>query len=64
MKQHINPDKLAKALIAYMEKNNITQTELAEKLGVARSTLNRWQTKRCQIRQTTLRILKIEGIIS
>lgn len=36
------PDKLIKELESYRLENKITQEELADKLGVAFSTVNRW----------------------
>ncbi|UCB56732.1 MAG: helix-turn-helix domain-containing protein [Candidatus Omnitrophota bacterium] len=47
----------------YMRKNNLRQYELAKKLGVPESTLNRWLKEKTNISNAYLAILKREGII-
>jgi putative transcriptional regulator len=37
-----------KALRALREKLLITQTELAQKLGVSYASVNRWENKKCE----------------
>jgi len=48
---------------AYMSKNNLRQYELAKKLGIPESTLNRWLKRKTNISNAYQAILKKEGII-
>jgi plasmid maintenance system antidote protein VapI len=47
----------------YMSKNNLKQYELAKKLGIPESTLNRWLKQKTNISNAYQIILKKEGII-
>ena len=47
----------------YMRKHNLRQYELAKKLNVPESTLNRWLKEKTNISNSYLTILKKEGII-
>jgi len=48
---------------AYMKKNNLRQYELAKRLGLPESTLNRWLKEKTNISNAYLIILKEKGII-
>ena len=48
---------------AYMSKNNLRQYELAKRLGIPESTLNRWLKQKTNVSNAYLAILKKEGII-
>ena len=47
----------------YMRKHNLRQYELAKKLNIPESTLNRWLKEKTNISNSYLTILKKEGII-
>ena len=47
----------------YMNKNNLKQYELAKRLGIPESTLNRWLKEKTNISNAYQIILKREGII-
>jgi len=47
----------------YMRKHNLRQYELAKKLGVPESTLNRWLKEKTNISNAYLIVLKNAGII-
>ena len=47
----------------YMRKHNLKQYELAKKLNIPESTLNRWLKEKTNISNSYLTILKKEGII-
>ena len=47
----------------YMEKHNLRQYELAKKLGIPESTLNRWLKQKTNISNAYLAILRKEGVI-
>lgn len=47
----------------YMRKNNLRQYELAKKIGVPESTLNRWLKEKTNISNAYRAILRKEGII-
>lgn len=47
----------------YMRKNNLRQYELAKKIGVPESTLNRWLKEKTNISNAYLAILRKEGVI-
>jgi plasmid maintenance system antidote protein VapI len=47
----------------YMSKNNLKQYELAKRLGIPESTLNRWLKQKTNISNAYQIILKKEGII-
>jgi len=47
----------------YMKNNNLRQYELARKLGVPESTLNRWLREKTDISKAYLVILREKGII-
>jgi len=48
---------------AYMKKNNLRQYELAKRLGIPESTLNRWLKEKTNISNAYLTVLRKEGII-
>ena len=48
---------------AYMKKNNLRQYELAKRLGVPESTLNRWLKQKTNISNAYLAILGEKGVI-
>ena len=48
---------------AYMAKNNLRQYELAKKIGVPESTLNRWLKRKTTISNAYRALLKAQGII-
>ncbi|MFA5197886.1 MAG: helix-turn-helix transcriptional regulator [Patescibacteria group bacterium] len=47
----------------FMKKNNLRQYELAKKLGIPESTLNRWLKEKTNISNAYLAILRKEGVI-
>lgn len=47
----------------YMRKHDLKQYELAKKLNIPESTLNRWLKEKTNISNSYLTILKKEGII-
>jgi len=47
----------------YMKQNNLRQYELAKKIGIPESTLNRWLKRKTDISKAYLVILKQKGII-
>lgn len=47
----------------YMKKHNLRQYELAKKLNIPESTLNRWLKEKTNISNSYLTILKQAGII-
>ncbi|MBU1148179.1 MAG: helix-turn-helix domain-containing protein [Candidatus Omnitrophica bacterium] len=46
-----------------MKKNNLRQYELAKRLGIPESTLNRWLKEKTNISNAYLTVLRKEGII-
>lgn len=69
MKQLIKPQKLAKILVAFREKNKVdgvrmSQRLLAQKIGVAEYTLQRWEYSLVWISPMMFRRLAQLGIIS
>jgi len=48
---------------AFMRKNNLRQYELAKRLGIPESTLNRWLKEKTNISNAYLAILRKEGVI-
>ena len=63
MKEYYKAADLAVALRKYMEKHKLTQEQIVEKLGIARSTINRYLSGKSKIRRSMLRILKTEGVV-
>lgn len=47
----------------YMRKHDLKQYELAKKLNIPESTLNRWLKEKTNISNSYLTILKKEGVI-
>ena len=48
---------------AYLRKNNLRQYELAQRLGIPPSTINRWLKGKANISKSYRYILEKEGII-
>lgn len=49
--------ELGYALKEYRIRNNITQLELAKRIGVSANTIHLWETKRCKPAMSSLVIL-------
>jgi len=49
--------ELGYSLKEYRVRNNITQQELAERIGVSTNTIHLWETKRCKPSMGSLLIL-------
>lgn len=64
MNKGISADDLSVAIKEYRHKHKMTHTALAEKLGVFRSTIYRWEMKRVRLSWAMYRLLKAEGIIT